>query len=95
MIAWVMGVLMVFGVLIGYVQNRFIIPEESLKFDLNKLNVVEGFKQISLVESSYGNGKGCLGITFLGYLVYLAFYDHVVIPNLIWADPSQLPKYIS
>ena len=44
MIAWTMAALVLFGVLIGYVQNRFILPEESLKFDLNKLNVVEGFK---------------------------------------------------
>ena len=87
---------MVFGVLVGYVQNRFIIPEESLKFDLNKLNVVEGFKSaISLVESSYGNGKGCSWkLIFLGYLVYLAFYDRiVVIPNLIWADPSTTRRF--
>ena len=28
----------------------------------------------------------------LGYLVYLAFYDRIeLIPNLIWADPSELP----
>ena len=94
MIAWVMGVLMVFGVLIGYVQNRFIIPEESLKFDLNKLNVVEGFKSKFLsLNPVMEMVKGVLKLIFLGYLVYLAFYDRIaVIPNLIWADPSQLPS---
>ncbi len=94
MIAWVMGILMVFGVLIGYVQNRFIIPEESLKFDLNKLNVVEGFKnKFFSLNPVMEMVKGVLKLIFLGYLVYLAFYDRIaVIPNLIWADPSQLPS---
>ncbi len=94
MIAWVMGVLLVFGVLIGYIQNRFIIPEESLKFDLNKLNVVEGFKsKFFSLNPVMEMVKGILKLIFLGYLVYLAFYDRIaIIPNLIWADPSQLPS---
>ena len=94
MMAWVMGILLVFSVLIGYVQNRFIIPEESLKFDLNKLNVVEGFKsKFFSLNPVMEMVKGVLKLIFLGYLVYLAFYDRIaIIPNLIWADPSQLPS---
>ena len=93
MIAWVLMVLLISGVLIGYVQNRFILPEESLKFDLNKLNIVEGFKSKFLsLNPVMEMIKGVLKLILLGYLVYLAFYDRIeLIPNLIWATPNQLP----
>ena len=94
MIGSVLMVLMISGMLIGYVQNRFILPEESLKFDLNKLNVVEGFKSKFLsLNPVMEMLKGVLKLILLGYLVYLAFYDRIeLIPNLIWVAPNQLPE---
>ena len=94
MIMWVFFALAVSGVFIGVVQNRFIIPEESLKFDLNKLNFINGFKEkFFSLNPVMELVKGVLKLLFMGYLVYLAFYDRIeVIPNLIWADPAQLPE---
>ena len=57
-----------FGMLVGFVQNRFILPEEeTLKFDLNKLNVVEGFKSKFLsFDPVMEMVKGVLRTTFIG-----------------------------
>ena len=86
-----MVTIVVATILVGYAQNRFVIPEDSLKFSLDKLNVINGMKEKffslnPLVELF----KGCLKLFLLGYLVYGALEDRIwLIPNMIWVDITQ------
>ncbi|MBM76430.1 MAG: flagellar biosynthesis protein FlhB [Proteobacteria bacterium] len=83
-----------FTIIVGFIQNRFVIPENSLKFSIDKLNPITGFKEkffslnpvVELV-------KGCMKLFLLGYLVYSAFQERIwLVPNMIWVDVTQFAQ---
>jgi flagellar biosynthesis protein FlhB len=87
--------LMCLGVLVlSVLHNRFILPEDALKFDLKKLDPVKGFKEKFFSSQPFVELiKGILKLFLLGWLVWLGIRDRVrVLPALIWADPREIPS---
>jgi flagellar biosynthesis protein FlhB len=58
-------------VFLDFAQNRFIIPEDSLKLDIEKLDPIKGFKDKFLSLQPFVEfGKSLIKLFLLGYIVY-------------------------
>ncbi|MEH7336020.1 flagellar biosynthesis protein FlhB [Neobacillus drentensis] len=62
--------LFVVGFLANYVQVGFLFTTENLKFNLNKLNPIEGAKRILSIRSIIDLIKNVLKITLIGWISY-------------------------
>lgn len=76
----------------GIAQNRFVLPEESIKFDPTKLNPVSGFKEKFMsMQPIVDLIKGVMKMGLIGWAVYLGMKKKVaVLPNLILEPPENI-----
>lgn len=83
-------------VVIGFAQNRFILPKEALKFDPNKVNPISGFKEKFLSLAPIVElVKSLLKLFLLGYVVWLGVREHVKeFPSMMYMDVSAIPPYV-
>ncbi|MBR4317341.1 MAG: EscU/YscU/HrcU family type III secretion system export apparatus switch protein [Kiritimatiellae bacterium] len=70
----------VVGIFANTAQIGFLFTFEPLKPDMNKLNIVEGFKRIFAKRNLFEFLKNVVKIVFLGYLVW----------KIIWAAVPEL-----
>jgi type III secretion protein U len=70
----------VVGIIANTAQIGFLFTFEPLKPDMNKLNVVEGFKRIFAKRNLFEFLKNIVKVVFLGYLVW----------KIIWASVPEL-----
>lgn len=61
---------LVSGLIANYVQVGFLVSSESMQFNFNKLNPLEGFKKIVSRRAAVELVKGLAKICLVGYLVY-------------------------
>lgn len=76
----------------GMMQQRFIIPEDSLKLDIKKLDPVSGFKEKFMsLKPIVELVKSVLKLFFLGYVVWkILATQWPLLPSLIHAHPSMI-----
>jgi flagellar biosynthetic protein FlhB len=75
---------------IGFLQN-----EEALKFDLNKLNPVEGFKRIFSVRAIFEGFKAVIKMILVGVIVYTVIIGEIkTVPQLATYNVNELLIYI-
>lgn len=74
----------------GMIQQRFIIPEDPLKFDLKKLNPIEGFKEKFMSLKPFVELiKSLLKLGLLGYVVWsIIAAKWASLPSLIYDHPG-------
>ena len=70
----------VVGIIANTAQVGFLFTFEPLKPDMNKVNVVEGFKRIFAKRNLFEFLKNIVKVVFLGYLVW----------KIIWASVPEL-----
>lgn len=88
-----LGAMWLGALIVGVAQSRFIIPKEPLKFDLNRLNVIENFKQKFLSSQPLVElAKGLVKIFALGGVVWMAARSRVAaLPALTYLSPDGIP----
>lgn len=75
------GIVIVFGVLVNYIQIGPLFVMEPLKPELKKLNPVEKAKQIFSMKNLIEFLKSSFKVVFLGILIYLVIRSEI--PNLV------------
>ena len=77
---------------VGFAQNRFVLPKESLKFDPTRLNPIKGFKEKFLSwQPVVELIKGVMKLGLIGWAVYMGMRDEVaILPNLILESPENI-----
>ena len=80
------------GLLVGLGQSRFIIPKEALKFDFNRVNPLENFKQKFLSSQPVVEAaKGIAKILLLGAVVWWGVQPKLpLLLNLTYAEPARV-----
>ncbi len=64
---------MAIGVLVGLFQTKFLISFKAIKFDLNRINPVQGFKRLFSLRSVFELLKALIKVVIVGYIGYSAF----------------------
>ncbi len=70
---------MVIGVLLNYLQVGFLVTTETLKMKLDKLNPINGFKQMFSIRSLVELAKNLTKILILSYVAYNYLKDKMVL----------------
>ena len=80
------------AVFFGMINQRFIIPEDALKFDIKKLNPITGFKEKFMsLQPIVELVKSLLKLFLLGYVVFAIISSQwAALPTFIHAHPSQV-----
>ncbi len=63
------------GILVGAFQTRFLISFKAIRFDLNRINPVQGFKRLFSMRSFFELVKALIKVVIVGYVGYSAFRD--------------------
>lgn len=58
------------AVIVGALQTRFLLSFKPLKFDLNRINPVEGFKRLFSTRSLFELAKSIFKMIIVGYVAY-------------------------
>ena len=88
------AVLWLIGVASSVVQVGFVSSEEALKFDLNRLNPVQGFQKIFSLRSLVEGLKSVLKVCIISGIVYLILNAEIYqLPNLMNFSVEQLMSY--
>jgi flagellar biosynthetic protein FlhB len=84
--------LWVAAVFFGMINQRFIIPEDALKFDIKKLNPITGFKEKFMsLQPIVELVKSVLKLFLLGYVVWAIISSQwATLPTLIHTHPSEV-----
>ena len=61
------------GILVGAIQTKFLVTFKAIKFDLNRINPVQGFKRLFSLRSLFELFKAFLKVAVVGYVGYSAF----------------------
>jgi len=92
LLALPLAMLWLFTVVLSFAQQRFILPEDSLKFNLEKLNPITGFKEKFLsLQPIVELVKSLLKLGLLGYITFqiiLSEWDGL--PSMIYAPPKGI-----
>ncbi len=64
---------MAVGILVGTFQTRFLISFKAIKFDLNRINPIQGFKRLFSLRSVFELLKALIKTAIVGYIGYSAF----------------------
>lgn len=87
--------IMVIGVIANYLQVGFVFTNETLKFKLDKLNPVNGLKQIFSIKSLVELFKNLLKIAILSTVAYLYLKDKMgLITELMGMPPVQIGQIL-
>jgi flagellar biosynthetic protein FlhB len=88
------AVLWLIGVASSVVQVGFVSSEEALKFDLKRLNPVQGFQKIVSLRSLVEGLKSVLKVCIITGIVYLILKAEIYqLPNLMHFSVEQLMSY--
>ena len=89
------GLLWLIGVASSLVQVGFVSNEEAFKFDLNRLNPVEGFQKIFSLRSLVEGAKSVLKVLIVGLIVYFVLKSEIhQLPYLMQYSVEQLLSYL-
>lgn len=80
-------IILVSGVFSNIIQTGPMISSETLKFDINRLNPVEGLKKLFSIQKLFDLLKNSLKLLLIGCLLYFGF--QIVLPQLISANISS------
>ena len=69
----IFGTAIVAGVAINLMQVGFLFTTESLKFELNRISPVSGFKRMFSINTIVDLSKSLLKIVFVGYVAYSGY----------------------
>jgi len=70
----ILAIAFIVAILANYMQIGFLLTGEPLKFKLNKLNPINGFKQIFSLRSLVNFVKNILKLAVIGLLVYMTLW---------------------
>jgi flagellar biosynthetic protein FlhB len=88
-ILWLVNVMSTV-VQVGFLQN-----EEAMKFDLTKIDPVQGFKRVFSLKSVFEGFKALVKISLVSIIVYLIIKNEVqIMPQLVTYDVQSLLVYI-
>lgn len=76
-----------------YVQVGSLITFKPLKPDLNRMNPINGFKQIFTKDKFVDLGRNLLKLSMMAYLAYLVLMDHV--PGMVRLPRGELTHGVS
>ncbi len=80
--------------MVHFSQTRFLITFEPLKFDVNRLNPVEGLKRIFSLNTLFEAFKGFAKIVVFGFVLYVILKKEVFrIPQLVGFDVPSLTHF--
>ncbi|MEK6553881.1 MAG: flagellar biosynthesis protein FlhB [Bdellovibrionota bacterium] len=89
------SVLWLIGVAGSVVQVGFVSSEEALKFDLTRLNPVQGFFKIASLRSLVEGAKSVIKVCIVSTIVYLVLKSEVhQLPHLMHFNIEQLMTYL-
>lgn len=89
-------VIWLFGVASTLVQVGFVVNEEAMKFDPNRLNPVEGLKKIFSLRSLMEGLKAVFKVTIVAAISAMVFHSEFMqIPKLVTYDMQTLMSYIA
>lgn len=87
----ILFITMTFGIVLNYLQVGFLITTETLKFKLDKLNPINGLKQMFSIRSLVELGKNLVKILILSYVAYAYLKDKMaLIVEMLKMDPVQI-----
>lgn len=90
------GILWLVNVASTLLQIGFLNNEEALKFDLEKINPVGGFKKIFSMNALFEGAKALLKMGLVSFIVYLVIKSEMSkVPLLVNYDVNSLFIYIS
>ena len=72
------------GVLTGAMQTRFLVAFKAIKFDLSRINPVQGFKRLFSLRSLFELLKALIKVGIVGYVGYAAFKEK-------WGEMLEYP----
>lgn len=88
-IAWVMGVASTL-MQIGFLNN-----EEALKFDVKRIDPLQGFQRIFSLKALFEGLKAILKVSVIGTVVFLIFQAELsTLPKLVTYDVRQIFTYV-
>lgn len=91
----VFGILIILGLAGSILQSGFMWSSEALKFDLNKLNPIEGIKNLLSRKSLVELLKSCLKIVVLGYMAKSMIMSQMpVIFGLTGQDTGTIVNFL-
>ncbi len=73
------------GVLVGAMQTRFLVAFRAIKFDLNRINPVQGFKRLFSLRSLFELVKALIKVAVVGLVGYSAIRGR-------WKEFLQYPS---
>ncbi|PAB61254.1 flagellar biosynthesis protein FlhB [Anaeromicrobium sediminis] len=89
------GIALVTGLACNYMQIGFLFTTKSLKFDLNKINPISGFKRLFSIRNVVEFFKSILKISLVGYVLFKYIIKEAVnFLNAIDMDVSQIGGYM-
>ncbi len=88
-------VFMVVGVSASLLQVGFLTNEETLKFDLNKLNPLTGVKRVFSLRSLVEGIKSLFKVTMVLLVLYMVLRNDIaVLPSLVNAPVGEVLTYV-
>lgn len=88
------GIFMIMGVGSSVLQTGFLQNEEALKFDLEKMNPIEGFKKIFSLRSFAEGVKAVFKLVLVASVVAVLVTDHIVkVPQLVNLSINQIVAF--
>ncbi len=88
------GLLWIINIMASVIQVGLINSEEAMKFDLNRIDPVQGFKRIFTLRSLVEGGKAIIKVTLVSGIVYIILKNEIkTLPRLSLFGTSQLLVY--
>lgn len=95
LLAPIVLVFMVVGVSASLLQVGFLTNEETLKFDLNKLNPLNGMKRVFSLRSAVEGLKSLFKVGLVLLVLYLMLKADIgILPSLVHAEVGQVLTYV-
>jgi flagellar biosynthetic protein FlhB len=88
MLAPIFATAMIIGIGVNFLQVGPLFTTESMKFKLDKINPISGFKRMFSVKTLVDLAKSVLKVVILGYIAVTAFMEMMpLFPSYIGTDP--------
>ncbi len=94
-VAPMMGIAFLIGMICSYTQIGFLFTTKSLKFDLNRINPINGFKKIFSKKSLVELFKSLIKIGVVGYITFsYLFKQSKKLLNLLDMELTQISIFL-
>ena len=91
----IIGIAFLIGLICSYSQVGFLFTTKSLKFDLNRINPINGFKKIFSKKSLVEFSKSLIKIGVVGYITFnYLFKQSKNLINLLDMELTQMVSYL-